>query len=201
MWRPSWRRRSAGRSSTRAARTMRRRAPRSSRCWRRTSAKGSFCRRRLRVSRLHCSAASGRGLSRGGAAVRSSSRGRPGEGGMGKVYLAQDERLGRRVALKLLPASFIRDRARVRRFEQEARAASALNHPNIPTVYDTGDDREGARFIATEYVEGETLREHARARRLSLQEVLDIGVQLSAPLSAAHAAGIVYRDVQPANVM
>jgi serine/threonine protein kinase/predicted ATPase len=124
-----------------------------------------------------------------------------GEGGMGKVYLAQDERLGRRVALKLLPASFTRDRERVRRFEQEARAASALNHPNILTVYDIGDDREGARFIATEYVEGETLREHARGRRLPLHEVLDIGVQLSAALSAAHAAGVVHRDVKPENVM
>jgi serine/threonine protein kinase/predicted ATPase len=124
-----------------------------------------------------------------------------GEGGMGKVYLAQDERLGRRVALKLLPASFTRDRERVRRFEQEARAASALNHPNILTVYDIGDDAAGARFIATEYVEGATLREHARGRSLTLPEVLDIGVQLSAALSAAHAVGIVHRDVKPENVM
>jgi serine/threonine protein kinase/predicted ATPase len=124
-----------------------------------------------------------------------------GEGGMGKVYLAQDERLGRRVALKLLPASFTRDRERVRRFEQEARAASALNHPNILTVYDIGDDAAGARFIATEYVEGSTLREHARARQLPLPEVLDVGVQLSAALSAAHAAGVVHRDVKPENVM
>ena len=123
-----------------------------------------------------------------------------GAGGMGKVYLAQDERLGRRVALKLLPASFTRDRERVRRFEQEARAASALNHPNILTVYDIGQD-EDARFIATEYVEGATLREHARARPLPLHEVLDIGVQLSAALSAAHAVGIVHRDVKPENVM
>src|SRR5829696_3342589 len=91
-----------------------------------------------------------------------------GEGGMGKVYLAQDERLGRHVALKLLPASFTRDRERVRRFEQEARAASALNHPNILTVYDIGDDAAGARFIATEYVEGLTLREHVRGAALPL---------------------------------
>ncbi|MET0647503.1 MAG: protein kinase, partial [Pyrinomonadaceae bacterium] len=84
--------------------------------------------------------------------------------------------------------------------EQEARAASALNHPNILTVYDIGQD-EDARFIATEYVEGATLREHARARRLPLHEVLDIGVQLSAALSAAHAVGIVHRDVKPENVM
>ncbi|HEX7313341.1 MAG TPA: protein kinase [Pyrinomonadaceae bacterium] len=124
-----------------------------------------------------------------------------GEGGMGKVYLAQDERLGRRVALKLLPASFTRDRERVRRFEQEARAASALNHPNILTVYDIGDDAAGARFIATEYVEGATLREHASGRRLPPTEVLDIGVQLAAALSAAHVAGVVHRDVKPENVM
>src|SRR5215207_7515352 len=85
-----------------------------------------------------------------------------GEGGMGKVYLAQDTRLGRKVALKLLPASFTSDEERVRRFEQEARAASALNHPNILTIHEIGDTEGGARFIATEFVEGATLREHLR---------------------------------------
>jgi serine/threonine protein kinase/tetratricopeptide (TPR) repeat protein len=123
-----------------------------------------------------------------------------GEGGMGKVYLAQDTRLGRRVALKLLPASFTRDRERVRRFEQEARAASALNHPNILTVYDIGD-AEGARYIATEYVEGLTLREHMRGGALPLPEVLEIGVQVAAALSAAHAARVVHRDIKPENLM
>ena len=123
-----------------------------------------------------------------------------GEGGMGKVYLAQDTRLGRHVALKLLPASFTRDRERVRRFEQEARAASALNHPNILTVYDIGD-AEGARYIATEYVEGLTLREHMRGGALPLTEVLEIGVQVAAALSAAHAARVVHRDVKPENLM
>src|SRR5687768_10575312 len=122
-----------------------------------------------------------------------------GEGGMGKVYLAQDERLGRRVALKLLPASFTRDRERVRRFEQEARAASALNHPNILTVYDIGDE-DGARYIATEYVEGRTLREHMPGGALPLAEVLEIGVQVAAALSAAHAARVVHRDVKPENL-
>ncbi|HEX6183590.1 MAG TPA: protein kinase [Pyrinomonadaceae bacterium] len=123
-----------------------------------------------------------------------------GEGGMGKVYLAQDTRLGRRVALKLLPASFTRDRERARRFEQEARAASALNHPNILTVYDIGD-ADGARYIATEYVEGSTLREHMRGGALPLPEVLEIGVQAAAGLSAAHAARVVHRDVKPENLM
>src|SRR5688572_3233728 len=123
-----------------------------------------------------------------------------GEGGMGKVYLAEDERLGRRVALKLLPASFTRDGERVRRFEQEARAASALNHPNILTVYDIGDD-DGARYIATEYVEGKTLREHMGGGAPPLSEVLEIGVQVAAALSAAHAARVVHRDVKPENLM
>ena len=128
-------------------------------------------------------------------------RGTLGEGGMGKVYLAQDARLGRHVALKLLPASFTRDRERVRRFEQEARAASALNHPNILTVYDIGGDTEGARYIATEYVEGRTLRELIGGAPLALAEVLEIGVQVAAGLAAAHAAGVVHRDVKPENLM
>gem|GEM_PF-809081 len=123
-----------------------------------------------------------------------------GEGGMGKVYLAEDARLGRRVALKLLPASFVSDDARVRRFEQEARAASALNHPNILTIHEIGD-HDGLRFIATEFVEGLTLREHLRRGALRLAEVLDIGIQLAAALTAAHAARVVHRDVKPENVM
>ncbi|HEV7893361.1 MAG TPA: protein kinase [Pyrinomonadaceae bacterium] len=123
-----------------------------------------------------------------------------GEGGMGKVYLAADERLVRRVALKLLPQSFVVDAERVRRFEQEARAASALNHPNILTIHEIGDDA-GLRFIATEFVEGLTLREHLRQGPLRLTEVLELGIQLAAALGAAHAARVVHRDVKPENVM
>jgi serine/threonine protein kinase/tetratricopeptide (TPR) repeat protein len=124
-----------------------------------------------------------------------------GEGGMGKVYLAEDTRLGRKVALKLLPASFVEDEERVRRFEQEARAASALNHPNILTIHEIGTD--GAlRFIATEFVEGRTLREHlSRREQASLPEVLEIAIQVAAALSAAHAARIVHRDIKPENIM
>ncbi|HEX8560234.1 MAG TPA: protein kinase, partial [Pyrinomonadaceae bacterium] len=140
------------------------------------------------------------GLEPGGRVGAFLVRGTLGEGGMGKVYLAQDERLGRRVALKLLPASFTRDGERVRRFEQEARAASALNHPNILTVYDIGD-ADGARFIATEFVEGVTLREHMRGGALPVAEVLEVGVQAAAGLAAAHAAGVVHRDVKPENLM
>ncbi|MDT5156869.1 MAG: hypothetical protein QOH51_1226 [Acidobacteriota bacterium] len=123
-----------------------------------------------------------------------------GAGGMGKVYLAQDTRLGRRVALKLLPASFTKDEERVRRFEQEARAASALNHPNILTIHEIGTD-EGAQYIATEFVEGITLRERLRSGELKLNEVLEIAIQLVAALAAAHAARIVHRDIKPENIM
>jgi serine/threonine protein kinase len=99
-----------------------------------------------------------------------------GEGGMGKVYLAEDARLGRKVALKLLPASFTLDEERVRRFEQEARAASSLNHPGILTIYEISADGP-TRFMATEYVEGVTLRERLRRGGLGLHEALDVGVQ------------------------
>jgi serine/threonine protein kinase/tetratricopeptide (TPR) repeat protein len=123
-----------------------------------------------------------------------------GEGGMGKVYLARDTRLGRNVALKLLPASFTCDGERVRRFEQEARAASALNHPNILTIHEIGTDGE-ARFIATEYVEGETLRERLRRGETPLAESLDIAVQVAAALAAAHAARVIHRDIKPENLI
>lgn len=119
-----------------------------------------------------------------------------GSGGMGEVYLAQDTTLDRKVALKLLPRKFTQDRDRLRRFEQEARAASALNHPNIITIYEIGDS-DGTRFIAAEFVEGETLR----ARTHPLAEVLEIGLQASSALAAAHEAGIVHRDIKPANIM
>ena len=123
-----------------------------------------------------------------------------GSGGMGEVYLAQDSKLGRKVALKLLPASFTKDQERVRRFEQEARAASALNHPNILTIFDI-EEIEGVHFIATEYIEGKTLREHIADRKLEPSEALDLAIQVASALSAAHQAGIVHRDVKPENIM
>ena len=121
-------------------------------------------------------------------------------GGMGEVFLAQDTMLDRKVALKLLPRQFTRDRDRLRRFEQEARAASALNHPNIITIYEIGEV-DGTRFIATEYVEGETLREVIAGPRRDISEILEIGCQAAGALAAAHGAGIVHRDVKPANIM
>ncbi|HET8674624.1 MAG TPA: protein kinase [Blastocatellia bacterium] len=124
-----------------------------------------------------------------------------GAGGMGEVYLAEDTRLGRKVALKLLPASFVKNADRLRRFEQEARAASALNHPNIITIHDIGQS-DSTHFIATEYIEGETLRARLGAGpRLQLLEILDIGIQVAGALAAAHQAGIVHRDIKPENVM
>ncbi|MFN0139114.1 MAG: protein kinase domain-containing protein [Pyrinomonadaceae bacterium] len=121
-----------------------------------------------------------------------------GEGGMGKVYLAEDVKLNRQVALKLLPDALIGDKDRLRRFEREARAASALNHPNILTVHEFGDD-EGVHFIATEFVDGETLRD--RIRDIDAQQALDIAIQIASALSAAHDAGITHRDIKPENIM
>jgi serine/threonine protein kinase len=121
-------------------------------------------------------------------------------GGMGVVYLAQDTELGRNVALKLLPAKFTEDDERIRRFQQEARAASALNHPNILTVYEMGQ-ANNIQFIATEFVEGETLRQKIARGRLPINETLEIGIQIVSALVAAHEAGIVHRDIKPENVM
>ncbi len=126
-----------------------------------------------------------------------------GRGGMGEVWLAQDTRLGRRTAVKLLPSEFTNQPERVRRFEQEARAASALNHPNIVTIYEIGEV-DGRKFIVTEYVEGDTLRQRmskAPERRLRLNEALEIAAQVAAALQAAHEAGITHRDIKPENVM
>ncbi|MFN7943903.1 MAG: protein kinase [Blastocatellia bacterium] len=126
-----------------------------------------------------------------------------GRGGMGEVHLALDTRLGRKVAIKLLPAEFTTDAGRVRRFEQEARAASALNHPNIITIHEIGET-DGAHYIITEYIEGETLRQRLNAapdKRLSLNAALEIAAQVAAALAAAHAVGIVHRDIKPENVM
>ena len=123
-----------------------------------------------------------------------------GAGGMGEVYLAEDTRLGRRVALKLLSDSLTRDDGRLRRFRREAFAASALNHPNILTIHEAGEE-DGLEFIATEYVDGQTLRERVAAGRLRPGEALDVAAQVASALSAAHAAGIVHRDIKPENVM
>src|SRR5262245_28142192 len=123
-----------------------------------------------------------------------------GAGGMGEVYLAEDARLRRKVALKLLPPEFTQDRERLRRFEQEARAASALNHPNIVTIFEIGEV-EGIHFIATEYIDGQTLRQRMLSAPVKLSESLDAAMQVASALVAAHEAGIVHRDIKPENVM
>jgi eukaryotic-like serine/threonine-protein kinase len=123
-----------------------------------------------------------------------------GAGGMGEVYLAKDLQLGRNVALKLLASRFAQDEDRLRRFQQEARTASALNHPNILTIYEIGQV-DSTPFIATEYIEGETLRKRMSSARLPLRDALNISIQVAAALSAAHAAGIVHRDIKPENLM
>jgi serine/threonine protein kinase/Flp pilus assembly protein TadD len=123
-----------------------------------------------------------------------------GKGGMGEVYLAQDTRLDRRVALKILPNGSSADHERLTRFIREAKAASALNHPNIITVYDIGESA-GTHFIAYEFIEGRTLREFANSRPLSVAATLEIGTQIASALVEAHGAGIVHRDLKPDNVM
>ena len=123
-----------------------------------------------------------------------------GLGGMGEVYLAEDTELGRLVALKVLRASTAKNEDVVRRFVQEAKAASALNHPNILTVHEIGTF-EDSRFIATEYIKGKTLRKRLNASPLSLRETLDVILQVAAALDAAHNAGIVHRDIKPENIM
>jgi serine/threonine protein kinase len=125
---------------------------------------------------------------------------RIGRGGMGEVFLAQDTRLGRKVALKLLRSDFTRNEERLRRFRQEAQAASSLNHPNILTIHEIG--QEGSlHFMATEHVEGQTLREKISETRKALGQVLDITVQVAGALAAAHNAGIIHRDIKPENIM
>jgi Tol biopolymer transport system component len=127
-------------------------------------------------------------------------RSKIGAGGMGEVYLAFDTKLDRKVALKILPAEVAVYQDRMRRFVQEARAASALNHPNIITIYEI-EQIDSVNFIATEFIDGETLRERMRNASMKLAEVLDVAAQVAGALSAAHAAAIVHRDIKPENVM
>jgi serine/threonine-protein kinase len=123
-----------------------------------------------------------------------------GKGGMGEVYLTEDKRLRRKVALKLLPSEFTNDAERVRRFEREAKAASATNHPNIITIHEIGQV-DGAHYIVTEFIDGQTLRQRMQTAKLSLNEVVDVAIQVAQALEAAHSAGIVHRDIKPENVM
>ncbi len=123
-----------------------------------------------------------------------------GTGGMGEVYLAIDIIAGRKAALKLLPARFTGDTERLKRFQQEAHAVVALNHPNILTVYEIGEDHS-VHYIASELIEGETLREHLKREPMQLSESVDVAIQLTSALAAAHQAGIVHRDIKPENIM
>ena len=123
-----------------------------------------------------------------------------GAGGMGEVYLAEDTRLDRRIALKILPPEFAEDEARMSRFIREAKTASALNHPNIITIYEIGADG-GTNFISTEFIEGETLYSRINSNPPDIQTALDIAAQIASALNAAHRAGIVHRDIKPENIM
>src|SRR5450755_133082 len=122
-----------------------------------------------------------------------------GAGGMGEVYRTRDPRLGREVAIKILPASFYRDPERLRRFEQEARAAGALNHPNIVAVYDVGT-HEDVPYLVMELLEGATLRDRLSYGALSPRKTVDYAVQIVQGLAAAHDKGIIHRDLKPDNV-
>lgn len=123
-----------------------------------------------------------------------------GEGGMGKVYLAEDKKLNRHVAIKFLPEEFTADPERVRRFEQEAQAASKLNHPNIVTVHDFGQS-DGRHFIVSEYIEGQTLRQKLKESPPDIPQIIAIALQVASALKAAHAANIIHRDIKPENIM
>src|SRR5262245_58980740 len=127
-------------------------------------------------------------------------RSRLGAGGMGEVYLAQDSRLDRKVALKILPDGMAADPDRMKRFEHEAKAASGLNHPNIITIYEI-DQADATSFIATEFIEGATLRERMLAQPMPPGDVLNVAVQIASALAAAHANGIVHRDIKPENII
>lgn len=123
-----------------------------------------------------------------------------GEGGIGKVYLAEDTSLRHQVALKLLPIKFPKESEHAHPFQQEARMASALNHPNIVTIYEIGENDQW-HFIASEFIEGQTLRQRITASQLGVREAVDIAVQVASALKAAHTAGIIHCNIQPENVM
>src|SRR6266704_2879582 len=125
---------------------------------------------------------------------------RIGTGGMGDVYLATDMTAGRKAALKLLPTRFTSDAERLKRFQQEARALVGLNHPNILTVYEIGEDHS-THYIASELIEGETLRQRLMRGRMQVGEAIDVAIQVASALAAAHEAGIVHRDIKPENIM
>src|SRR5713101_2962538 len=122
-----------------------------------------------------------------------------GAGGMGEVYRARDARIGRDVAVKILPAAFSQNEDRLRRFQQEARAAGKLNHPNIIAVYDVGA-HDGSPYLVTELLEGETLQHRIAGRPLSARRAIEYGSRIAHGLAAAHENGIVHRDLKPANV-
>src|SRR5438034_2242180 len=125
---------------------------------------------------------------------------RIGTGGMGEVYLATDMTAGRKAALKLLPTRFTGDAERLKRFQQEAHAVVGLNHPNILTIYEIGQEHS-THYIASELIEGETLRQRLMRGPIQLSEAVDIAIQVASALAAAHQAGIVHRDIKPENIM